>query len=453
MADNNNEINTSENISPPEEKETPRVELPKEPQTIIKRGGVSFLTALLMSSCATIGGAYLALFAQSRPDIAKTYGFSQFLPQSSVDVAKLNDLQKEVSLLRADIDSISTAAAHNAANPQLRPNLPNAQANNQAPNTNPQAANPNQANPLAPQQNPNANNQQAMNPANAQKIQAEVNQATLAPMVAQMNGLSGRLTAIETRLAALDPTGTGGAIIASMQTDIATLKVTIEDLKTRVAQTPSPAITFSVISLAEAAGRNSSFIPEFEAVKAAMPNVPEVLALEPFAKTGVPTRGLLAQRFIGLQRTIEAQTIDPKKEGGIVGWLRSLLSSLVKVDVKADNNPNAPKAIMERAQIKMNSDDLQGAIDELTKIASPSNELNNWVNDARRRLELEARVSALRGAIERNAGVSAINQTPTQAPIQTAPAVAPKPAIIPSVAAPPANNNQTNAPNVKGNVQ
>jgi hypothetical protein len=37
----------------------------------------------------------------------------------------------------------------------------------------------------------------------------------------ELKGVSGRVTAIETRLAALDPTGAGGAISASLQAEIA----------------------------------------------------------------------------------------------------------------------------------------------------------------------------------------------------------------------------------------
>ena len=306
--------NNDENIAAPEanvepkkveeiKKETPDYKpaavasnAPETKTIIQKRGGVGFMTATFLSCCAALGGAYLALFIQARPDIAQTLKITPFLPKSQ-NLAELDKLQKDISDLQKSIAAVSQ--------PMVNVTAPAAA----TPNTAPNAAQPAQtadANaPKVPLQNTQVPQAQ---------VQAAQQAITLEPLRADIAGLSGRLTAIETRLAALDPTGTGGAIIASLQTEIATLKVTVANLQQQVAQTPSPATTFAIMSLAEAAGRNGSFMPEFEAVRSALPFLPEVSALEPLAKTGAPTRGLLREEFMDLSAEVaKAQQQAQKK--------------------------------------------------------------------------------------------------------------------------------------------
>ena len=332
----------------------------KQSVQIVKRGGIGFITALLLSIFGALGGAYLALFASANPRIIHNVGLDRFLPIQSNSMTKV--VGDELSALRADIVSLNSKIA-----PQTSQNVA-------TPTPQPQA-------------------QQTAN---------------LDPLKSEIAGLSGRLTAIETRLAALDPTGTGGAIIASLQAEIATLKVTTADLQTKIAQTPSPAVTFAVISLAEAANRNGAFVPEFASVRAALPFLPEVTALEPFSRTGAPTRALISERFNQLAIAFSNRDAQAKKESGVLGWFKGLFSGLIKVENK--NDANGPNAILARAKTKIDSGDLQGAIDDVRTIPSPPNEVGVWLNDAQRRLDLEVKIASLRGAIERGMTVQPANQ-------------------------------------------
>ena len=425
--------NNDENIAAPEanvepkkveeiKKETPDYKpaaaasnAPETKTIIQKRGGVGFMTATFLSCCAALGGAYLALFIQARPDIAQTLKITPFLPKSQ-NLAELDKLQKDISDLQKSIAAVSQ--------PMVNVTAPAAATPNNAPNATQPAQTADANAPKVPLQNTQVPQAQ---------VQAAQQAITLEPLRADIAGLSGRLTAIETRLAALDPTGTGGAIIASLQTEIATLKVTVANLQQQVAQTPSPATTFAIMSLAEAAGRNGSFMPEFEAVRSALPFLPEVSALEPLAKTGAPTRGLLREEFMDLSAEVaKAQQQAQKKEKGLTGFFHNLFANAFKVEVK-QNNQNNPSEILARAKTKLDLDDLQGAIAELQTLPNPPQSVGKWIEEAKRRQDLEVKISTLRAAIERN--MYAQVQQP-QLQQQNANVQAPIGTI-----APPANNN------------
>jgi hypothetical protein len=337
-----------------------------KPAAIVKRGGIGFFTATLMSVLAGLGGAYLALFAAANPQILTRFGIAKFVPLPAQNTAEIGLLRSEITQIRNRLAQMPVNPAAQSAHTTTSPTIPTM--------------------PSVPQ----------------------TGGFDLSPLRGEIAGLSGRLTAIETRLAALDPTGTGGAIIASLQAEIATLKVTTADLQTKISQTPSPAITFAVISLAEAANRNGAFVPEFASVRAALPFLPEVAALEPYSRSGAPTRALIAERFNQLAAIFTSRAAQAKKEGGFLGWFKGLFSGLIKVENKDDLN--GPNAVLARAKIKMDNGDLQGAIDDVRSIASPPNEVVTWINDAQRRLDLEVKIAALRGAIERGMTVQPANQ-------------------------------------------
>lgn len=388
-----------------EPKSAPKPAPSPAPQ-IIRRGGIGFLTAALMSSVAMVGGAYLSLFIQARPDIVQTYGIAAVLPKQQAGLGELNQIRHDLNEIKAHI--AKEGEGHKAAAAPAA-TLPS----------------PTTGAALAPP--PNTLQDTTSNPASVAAATAAI---SLEPIRADMAGLGGRLTAIETRLAALDPTGTGGAIIAALQAEIATLKVVVADLQTKISQTPSPAITFAVISLAEAANRNGAFVPEFEAVRAALPFLPEVAALEPFARKGAPTRALLSEQFTVLAAQVGAIEAQSKQEGGVVGWFRVLFSNLIKVKVKEEANSNSSAMILARAKTKLDAGELQGVIDELKTLTLSPKAVTDWIARANDRLLLEGKIAALRGAIERGMTIQPANQI-IAAPTPTAPVT---PIITPPIA-------------------
>ncbi len=385
-----------------------RVETAKAmPPQIIKRGGVGFFTAFLMSTVAAGAGAYLALFAGARPDLLQKTGIAAYVPQPpkapslGASSDNLEPLVARVSALEAELLTLQTKLVGGVATPDT--------------GVMPGSAAPA---PAAP-----AN---SANPATAPVSSPLGVTADTVAVTRELAGVSGRVTAIETRLAALDPTGAGGAIIAGLQADIAGLRAIIGTLQQQAAAAPSPVVTFAVISLAEAANRPGPFLTELDSVRAAMPGVPEVTALDGFARTGVATRTLLQERFTALQVAGAAQAsaaAPVQKDTGVMAWFKGLFDGMVKVQTAPDGAGSGADAVLTRAKAKLDQGDLAGSADELATIPTPSVLVTDWASAARKRLALESAISAVRGAVGRAPTIPAAVAAPaaTSAPAATAP--------------------------------
>jgi hypothetical protein len=400
----------------------------EKPPQIIKRGGVSFMTALLMSTLATAAGAYLALFVQARPDVLKQAGIGQFLPQvpqgpstspSAIGMEPLTQrvatIEAQLATLQGRVDGLAPKPDDQPV-PQQGPSTPSS--GSAAPNAVPPASTP----PAAPSAAP------------AGAVVADVGL-----LKSELAGIGGRVTAIETRLAALDPTGAGGAVIAGLQADIASLKATIAALQTQIAAAPSPAVTMAVVNLAEAAGRSGPFLTEFETLRTAMGSVPEVAALEGFARTGVPTRTMLQERFSTLGPAITAAAQSSQKDVGLVVWFRSLMSSMITVKAAPNANGKGGDDVLARAKTKLDQGDLSGCADDLGNLQNPPTAVTEWIASARKRIDLESRLSAVRGVASRvppPTPAVAQGSPPAQTPLGTIPAALPT-SPAPTKAVPP----------------
>lgn len=351
------------------------------------RGGVGLFTVLIMSVLATGGGAVLALTALSQPALLKAVGLSALAPQPAAQAGGVTTALGDVAArLKALEGRVSQLEARTNPSPPAGPGA-----------TPPSATTPDTGD-----------------------------------LGAELKGVAGRVTAIETRLAALDPTGAGGAVIAGLQSDIASLKALVQGLQSQAAQAPAPGVTFAVINLVEAASRPGPFWPEFETVRAAMPGTAEVAALEEFARKGVPTRVLLQERFAALGPAIEAADREALKQSGFWGWLKSFFSGLVRVEQVASVTGTSPQSSLLRAKLKLDQGDLSAAIEEVKAISPAPAVVSDWLVGAQGRLELEARVAALRGAVERGGRGGTVSPAPTpSSPV----------GIIP--ASPPANRATT----------
>jgi hypothetical protein len=390
---------------------------------ITKRGGIGFITAFLMSSVAAGAGAYLALLAGSRPDLLQKAGIAAFVPAPpaapslGTSATNIQPLVARIAAVEGELLALKTRLE----------------------GTSPAGTSP--ASPVAPPATPATTDGATPTPATP-AVPAPLVSADTGAMKSELQGMSGRLTAIETRLAALDPTGAGGAIVAGLQADIAGLKAIVTTLQQQAATAPSPAATFAVVNLAEAANRSGPFMIEYETVRAAMPGVPEVAALEPFARTGVPTGQLLQERFATLQNSelAEAAAIAAsQKETGIVAWIRSLMSDMVKVQPAPTVNGTGSTAVLARAKAKLDQGDLAGCVSEMATIPKPSTAVAQWTDSARKRLDLESRISAVRGAVGRAPATPAL--APPAAPIANSnipsatPPLPPPPAPVPAIKA------------------
>ena len=356
-----------------------------------RRGGVGLFTVLICSAAAACGGAVLALVALGQPALMKQVGLGQLGGQNE---ANLRDGGTQVAAVAARLAALESRVSR-LEGPQ------------QAAKAEPSS----RSDPAGPAPTPLVDT---------------------AALNGELKGVSGRVTAIETRLAALDPTGAGGAIIASLQAEIAGLKIMVQTLQSQTAQAPSPGVTFAVINLVEAASRPGPFWPEFETIRAALPGLPEVAALEDFARKGVPTRTLLQERFAALEPAIVASDRAAHREGGLWGWIKSFFADLVRVETVADVNGISAQSSLLRAKIKLDQGDLAAAVEEVKAISPAPAVVGEWIEGAQNRLSLESRLAAVRGAVERGT-----RAPPPQAAASTSPAAATSPVgIIPAVPGP-----------------
>ncbi|MCA3698088.1 hypothetical protein [Aquidulcibacter sp.] len=356
-----------------------------------RRGGVGLFTVLIFSTAAACGGAVLALAALSQPAVMKQIGLGQLVAPDQ------GDSGRQLAAVAARLAALEGRVS------RLEGPKPAAKADQAAP-----------VDPAAP---------------------APAPAVDTAALDGELKGVSGRVTAIETRLAALDPTGAGGAIIASLQAEIAGLKIMVQTLQSQAAQAPSPGVTFAVINLVEAASRPGPFWPEFETVRAALPGVAEVAALEDFARKGVPTRTLLQERFAALEPAIVASDRAAQKESGFWGWIKGFFADLVRVEKVADVNGTSAQSSLLRAKVKLDQGDLAAAVEEVKAISPAPAVVTEWIDGAQGRLTLESRLAAVRGAVERGTRAPA-PQAPA-APASTQPVAASAPVgIIPATPGP-----------------
>ena len=315
------------------------------------RSGIGFFTALTLSIAASFGGAALTLGALSQPNWLRSFGLEALIPPAlrALDdtKAQVSDVRVRVTALEARQKAVAqTGGAAAAGSPEINTGLAD-----------------------------------------------------------ELKGVSGRVTAIETRLAALDPTGAGGAIIAGLQAEIAGLKVMVQALQTQASAAPSAGVTFAVITLVEAANRPGPFWPEFETVRAALPGVIEVDALEPFARTGVPTRTLLQERFAALPAALAASTQNAAKPTGFFGWLKAFFADMIKVERVTTASDTSADASLLRAKFNLDQGDLAAAVEEVKAINPAPDAITQWLKGAQDRLTLESRLAAVRGAVERGSRV------------------------------------------------
>lgn len=121
--------------------------------------------------------------------------------------------------------------------------------------------------------------------------------------------------------------------------------------------------------------------------------------LEPLrahAGAGIVTLSALKSRF---PDTIEAAIHARSSDGGF--WDRTVdrLAGLVTVRRIGDVAGNETDAVMARAEVRLNKNDLVGAVDEMKALSGPAAEAaQGWLSDAVARVEAEQALDALQDA-------------------------------------------------------
>jgi hypothetical protein len=126
-------------------------------------------------------------------------------------------------------------------------------------------------------------------------------------------------------------------------------------------------IALAATALNAAAERGDAFAVELAAVKALGADPKLVAALEPFARSGVPTAAALARQFSEVTPAL-VQAAEPPSREGVLGRLQMNAEKLVRIR-RVDEAPGSDAAaIVARSEAKAARGDLAGTVAELGQL-------------------------------------------------------------------------------------
>ncbi len=158
--------------------------------------------------------------------------------------------------------------------------------------------------------------------------------------------------------------------------------------------------SYAVVAAAEAARSSGPFEQAHAALVALLPNDPNVAALAPLARTGAPTRNELRDRFEELDNDIVRAALQSQAGAGFWGRIQAALSQWIVV--RRAGEGDTPAGVVERAGRALTADNLEVAIEEMSHLTgAPLRVAQPWIDDARRRLDIDTRIVAIRTELSR----------------------------------------------------
>ena len=130
--------------------------------------------------------------------------------------------------------------------------------------------------------------------------------------------------------------------------------------------------------------RGDAFAAELAAAKALGADPKLLAALEPFARSGVPTAATLARQFSALAPALQAAGAPPPE--GVLGRLQMNAEKLVRIR-RVDEAPGSDAAaVVARSEAKASRGDLAGAVTELAQLAPNARApAEAWIKSAQAR--------------------------------------------------------------------
>jgi hypothetical protein len=157
---------------------------------------------------------------------------------------------------------------------------------------------------------------------------------------------------------------------------------------------------FAVSAVAEASRSSGPFEPSYRSLVALMPNDANVRALSALARTGAPTRMELRDNFVKLEDEIIRAARQAEAGAGFWGRVQAALAQWIIV--RREGEGDTAVGVVERAGRRLAADDLAGSVQELSRLSgAPARVANPWLAQARRRLEIDMRLGAIRTELSR----------------------------------------------------
>jgi hypothetical protein len=193
----------------------------------------------------------------------------------------------------------------------------------------------------------------------------------------------------------------GDANLATMSQQVAALQAETDTIRK---QSESAALAaraaFAVAAAAEAARASGPFEQAYATLETILPGDPNIVALAPYARAGAPSRQELKDQFAGLKDKIIRAARISASGAGFWGQLQAYLAQFVTIEHAGEGD--TPAGMVERAGARLQSEDVAGAVAELSRLTGPAAQVAGpWVQRARARLEIDARLAAIRAELSR----------------------------------------------------
>ncbi len=193
----------------------------------------------------------------------------------------------------------------------------------------------------------------------------------------------------------------GDANLTAMAAQVAQLQADTDTIRK---QSESAALAaraaFAVAAAAEAARASGPFEQAYATLETILPGDPNIVALAPLARSGAPSRQELKDQFSSMEDSIVRAARISAAGAGFWGRMQAFLAQFVTV--RRTGEGDTPTGMVERASSRLQSDDVAGAVAELSRLTGPAAQVAGpWVQRARARLEIDARLAAIRAELSR----------------------------------------------------
>lgn len=222
---------------------------------------------------------------------------------------------------------------------------------------------------------------------------AEAAQALQSGVAERLSAADARAEAAEARaLAAEELARAADSKLQSLEQRLAALESTPS--RTPVDEQRAAVLALGQLRAAVDAGR--PYDAALETVESVFGGDQELAPLRIHARTGIATLSALKARF---PTTIEAAIHARTSDGSL--WDRTVerLTGLVTVRRIGEVEGDETDAVMARAEVRLNNNDLAGAVNEVKTLEGPAAEaVRSWLRDAIARVEAEQALDALQDA-------------------------------------------------------
>jgi hypothetical protein len=143
-------------------------------------------------------------------------------------------------------------------------------------------------------------------------------------------------------------------------------------------------LALAAIALNNAVERGDAFAAELATAKALGADAKLVAALEPFARSGVPSAATLARQFSELAPSLQASGGAPRE--GVLARLQVNAEKLIRIRRVDEPAGSDAGAIVARAEAKVSRSDIAGAVSELAQLPPDARApAEAWIKNAQAR--------------------------------------------------------------------